>query len=283
MKKIKTGFFLRMIIYAILLVVVLSLPQFLLFTIPPRKITNISPKAYSLEYQDVTLHTKDGMTLAGWFIPNKNSDKAIIVCHGYPMDKGDIFGVTEFLARHYNLLYFDFRGMGSSSGRISTSGWREKEDVLTAVRFLKDKGFSRIGAFGFSMGAAAILMANSPDIKCIISDSSYAVLSDVLLVIFNRSGPLRPFVFTMSKVWARLLLGVNTDEVAPVKYISGLHSPILLIHCTQDTTIPVDQAQKLKQADPQAKLWLIPNGDHGESSLSNDYDNTIINFLNSHL
>jgi pimeloyl-ACP methyl ester carboxylesterase len=126
-------------------------------------------------------------------------------------------------------------------------------------------------------------MSNSPDIKCVVSDSSYAALNDVLVVVFNRSGPLRNFMVIMAKVWARLILGVNTDQVAPVKYISNSRIPILLIHCVQDTTIPVDQAQKLKQADPQAKLWLIPNGDHGESSLSNDYDNTIINFLNSHL
>jgi pimeloyl-ACP methyl ester carboxylesterase len=283
MKKNKSGLFLRLMIYAILLVIVLSLPQFLLFAFPPKKVTNISPGAYKLEYQDVALHTKDGMTLAGWFIPNKNSDRVVIVCHGYPMDKGDIFGVTEFLAKHYNLLYFDFRGMGKSSGRISTSGWREKEDVLTAVRFLKDKGFTRIGAFGFSMGAAAIIMANSQDIKCIVSDSSYAALDDILWVTFNKSGPLRNFVFVMFKFWARVLLGVDTDKVAPEKYISNMRIPVLLIHCAKDMTIPVDQAQKLKQADPQAKIWLIPNGDHGESSLSNDYDNTIINFLNSHL
>jgi uncharacterized protein len=275
--------FLRLIIYAVFFVVVISLPQFLLFTFPPKKVTDISPKAYRIEYQDVSLRTSDGMTLAGWFIPNKSSDKALIVCHGYPMDKGDIFGVTVFLAKHYNLLYFDFRGMGRSSGRISTSGWREREDVLTAVKYLKDKGFSRIGAFGFSMGAASIIMADSPDIECIVSDSSYAELNDVLFVVFSRSGPLRSIVLTMSKVWARLLLGVNTAEVAPVKFISRSRIPILLIHCIKDTTIPVAQAEKLKKAYPQAKLLLISDGDHGESSLSNDYDKAILDFFNSHL
>lgn len=283
MRRKGRSIFVRIIMYGILLVIVLSLPPFLVFVSPGKRVTNILPTAYRVEYQDVTLRTRDGAILAGWFIPNKNSSKALVVCHGYPMDKGDIFGVTYTLAKHYNLLYFDFRAMGQSSGRISTVGWREKEDVLAAIRFLKEKGFKDIGAFGFSMGAAAIFMANSPDIKCIVSDSSYAALNDLLPVVFARSGFLRDLITVMAKVWCRLLVGINTDEIAPVKYIAGMRIPILLIHCMQDTVIPVSEAQHLHQVNLRSRLWLIPHGDHGESSLSGEYDKTIIDFFNVNL
>jgi len=40
--------------------------------------------------------------------------------HGYPMDKGNIFGMVSFLAKKYNLLLFDFRAMGKSEGFFTT-------------------------------------------------------------------------------------------------------------------------------------------------------------------
>jgi pimeloyl-ACP methyl ester carboxylesterase len=236
-----------------------------------------------MEYQDVTFTTRDGLKLKGWFIPNKKSSKVIIACHGYPMDKGDVFGVTEFLAREYNLLYFDFRAMGKSQGRISTSGWREREDFLSAVRFLKAKGFSDIGAFGFSMGGAVIFLANSPDIKCVVSDSSYATLEAAIKVIFRNFGFLQDPLVKMVNFWARLFLRFDLNAVAPVKFIAKFKIPILLIHCRTDTHIPVAEALKLHTANPASELLLIPQGDHGESVYSSDYEPKILKFFKANL
>ncbi|MFA5101402.1 MAG: alpha/beta hydrolase [Candidatus Omnitrophota bacterium] len=281
MNKKIAGIVWRLVIYGGILLFVVSFVPFLVYISPKRTVTETSPAAYRLEYEDVILHTKDNMTLAAWFIPNKASDQALIVCHGYPMDKGDIFMVTTFLAKQYNLLYFDFRAMGKSAGRISTSGWKEREDVLAAAAFLKTKGFQHIGAFGFSAGAAAVLMANSPDITCIVSDSSYAALNDILRIMFRISGPFQDMVTAMAKIYARIFLRMNTDDVAPVKYISGMRIPILLIHCAQDTVIPAEEAKKLHEANPRTRLWLIPAGDHGESSYANAYEDTVIGFFNT--
>lgn len=274
---------LRMILYGAVVVLALSLPPVFSYISPPRKVTGISPASYNLEFQDIILHTKDGVDLSGWFVPNKDSDKAVIVCHGYPMDKGDIFGGTAFLAGHYNLLFFDFRAMGKSSGRISTMGWREREDVLAAVRFLKAKGFTRIGAFGFSMGASAVLMANSPDIGCIVGDSSYAELDHILPRAFRGSGPLQNFSVAAAKACARIFFGADTGDIAPVKSISGMRIPILLIHCAGDRVIPADEARQLHRANPGSVLWLIPGCGHGESPASGEYEKIVTGFFNTHL
>ena len=64
----------------------------------------------------------DGVDLDAWFIPHRTSRRTVIVCHGYPMDKSDVLGLTAFLARDFSLLYFDFRATGRSGG------WKLLED-----------------------------------------------------------------------------------------------------------------------------------------------------------
>ena len=59
--------------------------------------------------------------------------------------------------------------MGKSGGRSSTIGHNEKIDFITAVDYLKTRGFDKIGAFGFSLGGAVIIMTNSPEIKAAVS------------------------------------------------------------------------------------------------------------------
>ena len=42
-----------------------------------------------MEYENVTLKTSDGIELDAWYVPShKDTNKPIVVLHGYPYDKG---------------------------------------------------------------------------------------------------------------------------------------------------------------------------------------------------
>jgi dipeptidyl aminopeptidase/acylaminoacyl peptidase len=277
--------FLRLVIYGLLIFVSLSLYFLYVYIRPARYISAFTPLDLGLDYEDITLKTKDGIKLAAWFIPQRNSRKAVIVCHGYPADKGNVLGIAAFLAPHYNLLFFDFRALGKSQGRFSTGGWKEREDFLAAVRFLKERGFSDIGAYGFSMGGAVILMANSPDIKAIVSDSAYKDLNAVLNLIFQNFGILRyPFVW-LAKLWTRVFFKMDVDKVSPLKYISQIKAPIFLIHSQQDSQIPLEHAQLLHRANHKSLLWIIPDADHGQGLAlrQQDYQEKVLNFFKENL
>lgn len=276
---------LRLIIYSLSIYLLLSL-YFLYIYIHPQKFISTSvPQDLGLAYQDITFETEDGIKLAAWFIPQWKSNQAIIICHGYPADKGDVLGLASFLAPHYNLLLFDFRGLGKSKGRFSTGGWREREDFLAAVRFLKAKGFSDIGAFGFSMGAAVILMSNSPEIKAIVSDSSYADLNSVLNLIFQNFGIFRKAFVGMMKFWARIFFRMDVDKTSALKYISSISCPIFLIHSELDSQIPVEHALLLHKRNPKSQIWIISGAEHGEAQAlrPQEYQDKILNFFQSHL
>jgi pimeloyl-ACP methyl ester carboxylesterase len=101
----------RVFIYAALIYFVFSIIFFLLYSHPKRYKSPFTPKDFNAEYEGIKLLTKDNLTLDAWLIKNPKSSKAIIICHGYPMDKGNVYHLTAFLAKKYNLLYFDYRGM----------------------------------------------------------------------------------------------------------------------------------------------------------------------------
>ena len=273
---------LRIIIYGILAIGGLSLYVFITSIRPPRYITGITPADLGLEYEDVTIITEDNIELAAWFIPSENAkEKAIVVCHGYPADKGNVLSFATFLHNEFNLLFFDFRAMGKSGGKITTAGWRERKDFLAAVKYLKSKGMKKIGGLGFSMGGAVIIMADSPDVDAIVTESAYADLESMVHLTYRNFGVFRyPFVY-VTRLWSRLFLGVAPIDVSPKNYIKKIKAPTLLIHSERDSMIPVEQGYALKEANPKAELWVIGEADHGgaRGSKRSEYEKRIRNFL----
>jgi len=274
----------RVIAYGILIIGGLSLYIFVTSIRPPRYVTAIAPSDLGLEYEDVALVTEDNIKLAGWFIPSEKAGKrAVIICHGYPADKGNVLSFANFLHDKFNLLFFDFRAMGKSGGKVTTAGWRERKDFLAAVTYLKSKGMEKIGALGFSMGGAVIIMSNSPDIDVIVSESAYADLESVLHLMYRNFWIFRyPFVYA-TRLWSRLFIGVDLAVAAPREYIKDIKVPIFLIHSEEDSVVPAESARILKKAHPEAELWIIGSVDHGEAwgTTRVEYERRILDFLSS--
>ena len=273
------------------------LTTFLFFTIfslfgllvsvrPPRIYSPFQPAHFGLPFEDITLKTSDGLDLKGWFIPQANSDKAIVALHGYPADKGDILPALLFLHSDFNLLFFDFRYFGESQGLYTTAGAKEVQDLLAALQFLKGRGFQRIGVWGFSLGGAVALMTagESGDIKAIVSESSYAELSLMARETYRYLFFLKHPLASLTGLWAKLFLGVDIHEASPAKKIKNSQLPVLLIHSTTDQVIPFSHALLLKEAlrnNPQAEFWFKPGLTHGE--LGGEHETRIKAFFQKHL
>lgn len=277
---------LRVAVYGLAVFLAFSLYAFFLYSRPSRYISKTDPGDFGLVFEDIAIRTDDGQTLAGWFIPNRNSSKAIVVCHGYPMDKGNVLDIVSGLAAENNLLLFDFRAMGRSTGMFSSGGWRERRDLLAAVRYLRVRGFEKIGAIGFSMGAAVILMSESRDLSCMVCDSSYARLEPVIASLFRKFGFLqKPFTWSMN-LWTVLFTATDINKVAPVRFIGEIKAPLLLIHCQGDREIPVEHAKTLYAASgDNCTLWLVPGGDHilAYMARQEEYREKTAQFFREHL
>jgi uncharacterized protein len=277
---------LRAVLYVFLFLLVISLWGFYSSIRPPKIISSLTPRDLTMEYEDVSFRTADGLTLRGWFIPSvKKTEKTLILLHGYPADKGNILPALAFLHENFNLLLFDFRYLGASEGSYSTAGAKEVEDLLAAIRLLKTRGVKEVGVWGFSMGGAVALMAieKAPEIKAVVSESSYASLAEMALQLFPIPLLKYPIAYIVG-LYANLFLGIDVGDVSPAERIRNTTVPILLIHSSADAVIPFSHARSLQQAlakNSSAEFWFNEQFAHGH--LASDYRTRVGNFFLKHL
>ena len=94
--------------------------------------------------EDVELHTSDGLTLEGSYVPSRNG-AAVIVAFGRKGTQPH----ARYLARHgYGVLIFDRRGEGESDGDPNPYAWNEGErDLDAAIEFLKGRPGCRVRSY----------------------------------------------------------------------------------------------------------------------------------------
>jgi dipeptidyl aminopeptidase/acylaminoacyl peptidase len=274
------------VLFVFLFFILLSLIGFVTSIKPQKFISKTTPEDLGMEYEDVLFSTKDGVKLRGWFIPNLNEhSKTIILLHGYPADKGDILPVMSFLGKKFNLFLFDFRYLGESGGSISTAGAKETGDLLAAIGYLKSRDIKEVGIWGFSMGGAVALMTagDAPEIKAVISESSYARL-DLMARELYRIPILKYPLAYLTGFWSKIFLGVHPKNVSPAESVKKLDIPILIVHSKDDQVVPFDHALLLREAlkeNQRAEFWFDESLRHGQ--LGSEYQKRIIEFFDENL
>jgi len=126
---------------------------------------------------------------------------------------------------------------------------------------------ARIGALGYSMGAAVTIMGSvrTPEIEAVVADSAFATHRRVVEYAVRRTTHL-PFVLfewvTDALLWWRA--GYHLKQVEPLRDIACLAPrPILLIHGLRDSVVDPRDAPLLYNAAGEPKeLWLLPNAEH---------------------
>lgn len=228
-----------------------------------------TPWELGVPYETVTLTAPDGLKLSGWWLPRPDVASVVIGCHGHTGSKADLLGIgTGAWRAGHNVLLFDFRGRGDSDPWPNTLVSREVEDLLTAVAYVRQRiPAARIGAVGFSMGAAVAILAaaQEPAISVLVADSSFATATEVIAnglrqVLRIPADPL----LTLADALIERQHGYRLSRVRPVDVVGGLAPrPLLIIHGSADTLIPVSHAHQLFAAAGQPKeLWLCEEAEH---------------------
>lgn len=245
-------------------------PRRMLCTITPDQLGFSTAEA--LSFKSLT----DGTELKGWLIPS-TGDRALVVIHGVHSQSRD--GSLVELAHAYtdagfHVLLFDLRGHGQSAGEHVGLGWLERGDVRAAVNELTERGFEagKIGIHGLSYGAAVSLLA-APEIEeigAVIADSAFADARDVITLEIQRETGLPlaigELILPGVNVLARRLYALDIRKAAPERIIDRISPrPILLIHGTEDSIIPFEQARRLKAAGgSNVELWPLTGYKHTE-------------------
>lgn len=281
----EAGSLIRVILYVIGFILIVSAFQFFISIHPPRFYDRDIPSNYGLVYENIAIITSDKIKLEAWLISSKEANATIIIGHGYPFNKGNILPVALFLYPDYNLLFYDHRYFGESQGRITTAGFKEAEDVRAAIAFVNEQFPEQpIALYGFSLSAAAMLMSKEK-VAAIISDSAYADLERMVKQVYFLFGPLKwPFV-AATNVIVKLVFGIYPKEISPAAAIKNSNIPILAIHGGKDSQIPVENAYALKKSNPGIELWIVQGADHGQAYAlyKEEYERRVKDFLKENI
>ena len=260
------------------------------FTAPVRESVERTPADAGLDFRQVSFESSDGLDLEGWWVPEEDSSRAVILVHGFGGDKSSqhVIETASIYARTgYSVLLLGLRGHGGSEGERRTLGYQEVQDVHGALDWLKEQGFEpgQVVLHGWSMGAATVVRsAPGTGVAAVVEEAGYADLPLLLGEKLPEHSGLPAFFDYGTLLMTKLFLGADPWAVRPEKEAEELSEegvPLLVIHSTDDKEVPFEHARRFKAAYPDARLWKIEDYDHVQAYTHPEYEEQLLSFLKS--
>ena len=258
---------------------------------------NKTPQTFGLAFETVRFSARgEELEIAGWYIPNEDSERAMLLIHGRDASKQDAISgnFVNLAASLHNagfvVLMIDLRGHGESEGERYSFGVYERRDVLGAVDWLLDQGFEAgsIGALGISLGGGATIgaAAEEPAIGLVVVESAFADLYSLIQLKWDEEAGLPRFFLPGVLLMNRLLYGYDPAKVRPVDEITQIAPrPVLIVHCTTDEDVDISHAEALKEALPSAHTWYVEGCEHAEiyRDFPREYEEHVVTFIDENL
>ncbi len=251
--------------------------------IPPRIRETKTPADFSMPYSEQKIPTAKNKLLFSWFITADESAPLIIIMHGWGSNSEHMLPIAAtFYRAGMNVLLLDSRCHGQSDADTYSALPRFAEDILHGLDYARENlPFNgKVVLLGHSVGAAATLYAATKrdDISALISLSSFAHprwLMQRYFQTFKLPWPLIEFLL----FYIQWIIGHKFAEIAPVNSIKKLNIPVLLVHGTDDTTVPLEDARAIQNNNPDAELLIIDGANHESVEKLETHGQLLINFL----
>ncbi len=200
---------------------------------------------------EITLQTSDGQSIRAFWMENPRAEKTILFSHGNgeDLDRIEPF-LRELHGYGFNVMAYDYRGYGRSSGRPSEAGL--EKDISAAYDWLtgeKQIAPGQIILLGRSLGSGpSVWLASRKPVGGLILESAFTSAYEVML-------PRLPYY---------------RNPFPNEKRLRDLPVPVLLIHGTRDLLIRPHHALKNFAAakNPRGLLWIEGAG-HNDVLVTN--------------
>ena len=260
--------------------------------------------------QAFTITARDGLKLPAFLtLPSLPSSQdgaapqrlpAVLLPHGGPLgaDTLDFDPLAQFLAhRGYAVLQVNFRGSAGQGYDFAKAGLKRwglemQDDLTDALAWLVQRGTAdpaRVCIAGGSYGGYAALMggAKTPLLyRCIVSLAGVSDLPDLAAHQARYVNGLDVFSRQVGAAWG------DREQLAatsPSRLAAQFQAPVLLVHGTNDRSVPYAQAETmmkaLQAAGKDVRLVTLDKGDHFLSDQSHrlQFYRALEDFLARHI
>ena len=205
---------------------------------------------YDFTIESVVFKSTSGNDLNGWLLKPKNSKPTITLLHlhgnaGFLLSQSQ--SVIPLLKYGFQIFVFDYSGFGFSKGEAT------RENILldgnAALSYLKsreDVKQTPLVLYGQSLGgslAAVLAEQRQGDIDGLVMEGAFSSYKDIAAKTAGFFG--------------RILV---SDNYNTYKSIQNNKKPVLVIHSTEDKTIPFKMGQKIfDHANEPKEFYEIKN------------------------
>jgi fermentation-respiration switch protein FrsA (DUF1100 family) len=219
----------------------------------PLRTIEATPEEIHLDYENISVKTRDGVQISGWYVPSKYPRVTLLFFHGnggnisHRLDKIKILNDLDV-----DVLIFDYRGYGMSGGSPSENGlYLDAEAVYDYLVHEKKTSPGTIIVYGESLGGAvAVDLAGKRQTGGVILEGCFTSVPDM-------AKRLLPFI-------PSFLISSQYDSLRKIKDIT---TPKLLFHSIEDDIVPFALGMKLFQAAIEPKKFVEMRGGHNDAFL----------------
>lgn len=203
---------------------------------------------YDMPFEEMRIRLNDKATLSAVLFKADAPKGMVIYFHGNARNISKYAGKAKHFIDHgYSVLMMDYPGYGKSTGPLTEAAIYANalEMYKVARKFFPPDS---ILLYGRSLGTGvAAQLATVRDCKRLVLEAPYYSMNDMAM----RMAPIYPYSYMLEYKFP-------TDE-----YLTKVTAPIVIIHGTDDHTIPLASGKKLeKLLKPGDKFIPVPGADH---------------------
>ena len=232
----------------------------------PEKLSEKYKFVFEIPFEEITYETDDGNSINALLFKTENSKGVVFYHHG---NAGSIasWGIKaiDFTSKGYDVLIYDYRGYGKSTGKIKNEKMLYNDAVMIYKKLLYDYKEGDIVIYGTSLGtgiAAKLAHDNNPSM--LILETPYYNFYDVSKFHY----PYLPNSILLHYQF-------KTD-----KFLPKVKNAVYLFHGTEDETIPYDSSVRLEKLSKNITLFTIKDGSHNNLNTFHDYHKWLGDILN---
>ena len=249
------------------------------------------------EAEDIYIQSEDGLKLHARLMDQSGAKGTVLMFHGYRTHPEVDFSASSHVYYECGnrIVHIDQRAAGESEGKYIGFGVLESRDCCLWAQYIANRFGTdqKIILAGLSMGASTVLMTTahhedrrvrincSPEepmevsmtlpknVTGIVADSAFSSPYDIIKKRIRTTYHCNGRLLTIAiGIWSRMLAHYSLKELSVPDVMKHNTIPVLLVHGTEDSNVPVEMTVKIAEnCQAPKQVLLVKGAEHGTGYL----------------